>query len=326
MDIENTAASIGNDLFGGGGETETVVAEPPSEVETTTEVEAAAEAPSTAPEAPTSSETEPATPAATEWLPRTWRKEAMAHWAALPPEVKAEIEKREGDIFKGIEQYKPNADIGRALTQTLEPFAQNIRAANVHPLQYIQGIMQVDHALRHGTAEQKQAVWAKLAENYGMLGTQLPEPAYVDPQVQSLQSELKDLKSRLTSRESAEAETLRAKLRADIDKFANDPKNVYFNEVANDAAVLLQSGAATTLEDAYEKAVWANPVTREKEQKRLKTEADAKNAAEAAKKAEDAAKAKAASVKSGSHPGGKPVQGQTMDQTLAATLKAIRSR
>lgn len=335
--MDSAVTSIGNDLFGGSSsenpaESSNTVDVSTKEVTTSpapapAPVEASAPAPAAETTAPAPAPAETPAPApASEWVPRTWRKEAMAHWGALPPEVRAEIEKRENDIFKGIEAYKPNAEIGRAVLQTLEPFAETIKKTGVHPLKYVEGILQVDNILRKGSAEEKAAVWAKLAENYGMSGVALPEPAYVDPQVKSLQSELQEVKSRLTSRESAEAEAARQTLKTEIDKFASDPANAYFDEVASDMAALLQSGTAKSLADAYEKAVWANPITRGKEQARLSAETAAKKAAEDAKKASEAAKAKAASVKSGTHPGGKPVKGQTMDETLAETLKDINSR
>ena len=44
--------------------------------------------------------------------PKTWRPEAAAKFATLPPEVQQEVLKREEDIFKGLEGYKADASIG----------------------------------------------------------------------------------------------------------------------------------------------------------------------------------------------------------------------
>ena len=54
----------------------------------------------------------------------------------------------------------------------------------------------------------------------------------------------------------------------EINIFAADPAHPYFDDVANDITALLRGGGAKDLADAYDKAVWANPVTRAKEQAR----------------------------------------------------------
>lgn len=53
----------------------------------------------------------------------------------------------------------------------------------------------------------------------------------------------------------------------EITAFAADPAHPYFDEVTGDIAVLISAGHS--LADAYEKAVWANPTTRQKEIARL---------------------------------------------------------
>jgi hypothetical protein len=54
--------------------------------------------------------------------PKTWRPEAAAKFSALPPEVQQEVLKREEDIFKGLEAYKADAGIGKAVKSVLQPY------------------------------------------------------------------------------------------------------------------------------------------------------------------------------------------------------------
>jgi hypothetical protein len=58
----------------------------------------------------------------------------------------------------------------------------------------------------------------------------------------------------------------------EIDAFAADPAHPYFDELANDITKLFEAGLAKDLPEAYEKAVYANPTTRQKEIDRLTAE------------------------------------------------------
>lgn len=275
---------------------------------------------------PQAKEGEGATPPAASTLqpPKTWRPEAAAKFATLPPEVQQEILKREEDIFKGLESYKADASIGKALKAVVQPYMHIFQSQGIDPMQQVSGLMRAHVALATGTPEQKQQFFQHLAKEYGVdLGAEAP---YVDPQVASLQKQLSDLQSRLNSREQQEANEARSKLQAEIDAFASDPAHQYFDEVANDIAGLLRSGAAKDLKDAYDKAIWANPITRAKEQARLTAEAEAKAKAEAAERAKQARKATGANVRSSAKAASGTAPLGSIDDTLNAALAAIKSR
>ena len=266
----------------------------------------------------------PAPTASTLQPPKTWRPEAAAKFATLPPEVQQEVLKREEDIFKGLESYKADASIGKAFKGVVQPYMHIFQVQGVDPIQQVSGLMRAHVALATGTPEQKQQFFQQLAEEYGVdLGAEAP---YIDPQVASLQKQLSDLQSRLNGREQYEANEARSKLQAEIDAFASDPAHQYFDEVANDIAGLLRSGTAKDLKDAYDKAVWANPITRAKEQARLTAEAEAKAKAEAAERAKQARKAIGANVKSSAKAASGTAPLGSIDDTLNAALVAIKSR
>ena len=256
--------------------------------------------------------------------PKTWRPEAAAKFATLPPEVQQEVLKREEDIFKGLESYKADASIGKALKGVVQPYLQVFQSQGIDPMQQVSGLMRAHVALATGTPEQKQQFFQHLAKEYGVdLDTEAP---YVDPQVAGLQKQLSDLQSRLNGREQHEANEARSKLQAEIDSFASDPAHQYFDEVANDMTGLLRSGAAKDLKDAYDKAIWANPITRAKEQARLTAEAEAKAKAEAAERAKQARKATGANVKSSAKAASGTAPLGSIDDTLNAALATIKSR
>lgn len=260
---------------------------------------------------------------------RTWRGEAASEFAKLPPVVQQEILKREEDIFKGIEGYKEAAAFGNSLKQVLDPYLPTLQQYGIQPAAQVADMMQAHYTLAFGSPEQKVALIQQVAKDYGvdLRGLSLPlDGAYVDPQVQDLQNQLKQLQSQMSQSQRAQTEAKRAEIERNVSAFASDPKNVYFEELANDIAHLLRTGAEKTVEAAYEKAMWMNPAVRAKEltrQQADKAEAERKAAAE---KAEAARKATAANVRTKAKSGSAATPLGSMDDTLTETLAGIRGR
>lgn len=261
--------------------------------------------------------------------PKTWRKEAAELWAQLPPTVQAEVQKREDDMFRGLEAYKVDAGLGKSFKTALEPFLPTLQQHGIDPTQQVASLMQAHFTLALGTPQEKLALFQQIAQDYGIDASQLPDPAgapFVDPAVSALQSELNSVKSILTAQTRQAQEAKISEITEQINAFAADPKNVHFNDVANDMVTLLQAKAVKTLEEAYEKAIWANPVTRAKELERQTAERDAEKRKEATERAAAAKRASSVSIRpqarraSGTAPSG------TLDDTLRETLAEIQSR
>lgn len=261
--------------------------------------------------------------------PATWRKEAAALWASLDPQVKAEIHKREADIFRGLDTYKADATFARGIQAALAPFKHLIDQHQIDPVRQIGGLISTHYALALATPERRAAMFQELAKDYGVSLTppQDPETApYIDPQVKALQDEISGLKSRLERQDQQQLTVAKATTEKEVAAFAADPAHPYFDEVANDIAVLLESRVAKSLKDAYEKAVWANPVTRQREVERIASERAAQLAAEKAEHAAAARKATAATVRTSAKAGSGTAPLGSMDDTLQQTLAEINSR
>jgi hypothetical protein len=83
------------------------------------------------------------------------------------------------------------------------------------------------------------------------------------------------------------------------------------------------------LEDAYEKAVWANPVTRQKEMSRVQTEQQAALKAKAIAEAEAKKKAASTTIRnrdSQRTPTGPRATMNGLDSALRETMREIKSR
>ena len=267
---------------------------------------------------------QPETPPAVESAPpKTWRPEAAKSWDQVPAPAQAEILKREEDMFKGLETYKADATIGKVMKDIVAPYIPMLQAKNIDPVQQIRSLLHSHHTLEGGTIEQKTAVLHKLAEAYGV---SLGEAPYMDPQVQTLNKTIDELRSRLDINDNRVAETVKANLKKEVDTFAQDPAHPYFDEVATDIATLIRTKAASNLDEAYEKAIWMNPGTRAKETARLTAEAATKAQETSAEKAKAAAKATSANVKTSKKSGSGTAPVGSMDDTLNETLGLIKSR
>ena len=272
--------------------------------------------------------------AAVDEAPKTWRKEASATWAALPSEAKAEILKREADIFAGIESYKVDATFGKSVKQVVAPFEGILRQNNMDPVQTINGLLNSHYALATGTPEQKANLFRLLARDYqidiaalaGVQQTASGEPPYVDPAVADLRQKLAGVESELTQARQARLNESKANISRQVAGFAEDPKNIYFNELSEDMASLVQRGVAGTLQEAYEKAIWLNPVTRAKEAARIATEQAATALAAGRARTANARAALAANVKTSAKNGSATTPLSSLDDTLSEALASIKSR
>lgn len=117
------------------------------------------------------------------------------------------------------------------------------------------------------------------------------EPAYVDPYVKSLETQLAafktefgELKQRIQSDDQAQLANIQRSANTEVQAMAqNADEFPYLNDVRSDMAVLVQTGKANTLKEAYDKAVWLNPAVRD----RMLIDRDQKRIAEQTRSVED---------------------------------------
>lgn len=263
--------------------------------------------------------------------PKSWPKEMHDHWSKMPKETQDYWVVREKQMLDGLEQYKGDATFARQIKETLNPYMATINSLGVDAPTAIRSLLNADHQLRVGSPSQKAQYFQTLAKQYGVdlggIGQQQEGQLQQDPMIRQLQDELHGLKQVIQSGNQQQLDEQRQKIQNEVNSFASDPKHPYFDEVSDEIVALLKNGA--TLEDAYEKAVWANPVTRQKEMSRVQTEQQAALKEKAIAEAE--AKKKAASVNlrnrdSQRTPTGPRATMSGLDSALRETMREIKSR
>jgi len=259
----------------------------------------------------------------TDKAPNTWKPEVAVKFTTLPDDVRAEILRREQDVFKGIEQYKVAAEYGQNVYKMLQPYQQRLQEHNVNPVDYIGALANFDNMIHSAPSqEQKVQYFRELANHYGITvdhGLFGAEDSTVTALRQKINQLESSVNAQLTQAQAKEVATIQKQ----IDEFKALPEHKHFDVLQHEIAALLQNGVAKDLKDAYDKALWANPTTRQAELDRLQADKIAKDTELQKKALEEAKKKKGANVRStvaGSN-GAK----KTIDQTLEDTYDALMS-
>ena len=263
----------------------------------------------------------PEAPPETRAAPNTWRKEVAEKWGTLPPEVQAEVERREADFHRGIEQYRQAAQFQQDFGRAIQPFEATLRSTGLDPVGAVTQLMATDHLLRYGQPQEKMAKLQQMARYYnvdlGQVGSY--EPQAVDPQVAQLQQQVQQLSSYLQQQQLQGQQAEQYSLNSEIAAFASDPNHGHFEQVREHMAALLQAGLAKDLHEAYAQAVYANPTTRA-----AVSQQEARAAREeAAKKAQVARQAASVNVRSRPALPTDVPAGQSMEETIRATLRRV---
>lgn len=280
------------------------------------EPDAPATAPDAAQVAPQSAETVPEADQPARDLanaPSSWKPAAKDKWAALDPDVKAEIARREGDFLKGQSELLPDAQFGRNMRGVVEPYRMLIESEGATPEVAVRDLLRTAAILRVGTPQQKTAAMMQVIRQYGV---QMPGPIGQDQGqegqqfTQEGQQQFHDPRvDQLIARQEQErqqaAERAQQTVLNDIDTFRNAVDSTgkkvyaYFANVERDmvssAALVRQEHPdwpnQQVLKEAYDRAVWANPETRQLVSQQKLNELEAQRREENLRKANEAKKA-----------------------------------
>lgn len=193
--------------------------------------------------------------------PVEWKGNAKIDWNRLPSSVKQAISEEYTKFSQASQQVE-------AINKVLTPERrQQLAMAYGNDMS---GLDQILNAVAY--SNQDPAGFLKwFAQNNridlsSLVSPQQQQPA-VDPQLQQLLSpvlnEVTSLKQMITQRQALEQQQTQSQVQQELNAFFSDHVNYpYAQDVRRQMGVLIQSGQAKDLKDAYEQAVWANPQTR----------------------------------------------------------------
>jgi hypothetical protein len=263
--------------------------------------------------------------------PKAWAKEHHERWAKLDKETQDYIELREKQIADGMKGFGEASEKVKQWDEAVRDYMPIIEAQGVTPQHAVKYLFEAHKNLSVGTPEQKAAYLKRVADTYGIDISKVgAAPADEPPAVRELRERTERLERERQAelRERQEAEKTR--IASEVAAFADakdekgNPKHPYFDECADHIARLIKAGS--TLEEAYETAIWANPVTKEKELQRLRTEEEAALRAKAKQEAERARHASRTNVSSRDTRRTPTAPAGKWEDTLEQTYREIQSK
>lgn len=212
---------------------------------------------------PTAAPLAPETAVAAPKRPSTWKPELEAHWAKLPPEIHAEILRREADAARGVSTYKTEFDRVKPLDDAVAPYRQIMQQHGMNEAEAVKRLLDVQYALSMGQPQQKMDVLNTVISDYKLpvrLAVQNAEGQWTlldapQPRPTQTQQPPQDI-SAVVRAELQQQEVLRSVKEFQAAKGTDgNPLYPHYETVKDDMALLLERGKAEDLKSAYDKAL-----------------------------------------------------------------------
>lgn len=205
--------------------------------------------------------------------PGTWTVAAREKWAELPPEIQTEVLRREKDIANGFHEVGRIRQFGQDMQNVWSPYQAIIAAEGGDALGMTRNLFATAAALYHGTPIQKAGTVAQMIRTFGIdigtldsilageapvVGTQNNGNG-VAPQVNAM---VQQALAPFYQSQQAQAQAAEREINSEIEAFASDPKNEFFDDVKDIMADYMDLAAAQNkpldLQTAYNRAILAH--------------------------------------------------------------------
>lgn len=208
--------------------------------------------------------------------PRDMPVQLKSRWTGLAPEWRQHVAETHQRVQEIEQQFRPAVEFAQRFMQTIQPYQHAIQIeANGDPVAAVQGLMDVAARLRFGTPGEKAQTLAQLVKVYGVdiealdgaLAGVVPQQPQggMTPEViqQAVQAQLAPLFQQAQARRAAAEQQTQAAVRTELQTFAADPKNEFFDDVrdlmADAIEVANRQGIDLSLHDAYHRACLLHP-------------------------------------------------------------------
>jgi hypothetical protein len=209
--------------------------------------------------------------------PQSWKPGAREAWSQLPPDVRAEVHRRERETQRIVQETAQARQVTDFVGQLQQKFAPALQAEGVDALTASANLMNLASRLRFGTPVEKAQLAATIVRNYGVdvnaladaldsmpagmqqLHGQPGQPQqqagmYQDPRVDVLLQQLQGLQ------QSRQEQVIQTAVK-EVESFGSDKE--FFEDVREDMADLMDLAAKRkidlSLEQAYERACKMQP-------------------------------------------------------------------
>ena len=221
--------------------------------------------------------------------PVSWAAEQKAKWASVSPDLQAYIAQRDKESHEAISRAGQQIKAFEPIGKVIEQFAHVFQKNGLQPHDGIARMMAVNEMLETNPRNAIEQIAKAYGVNLGTTDEQNASPE--NPRIAELEARLARQESHLTAQMRQKQEADDAALAREIADFAKDKP--HFESVRKVMAGLMTSGAAETMQEAYDRAVYADPTIRQS------ILADQQKANEDKRKTEEAERVKAAKKAAG---------------------------
>lgn len=211
--------------------------------------------PVAAPGAPPAPGTPPTAATESVAAPASWKEDAKARWNAVPPEVRAEVHRREKDLQVAMDASARRAQAASVILDEFVPYAEILEAENTTPIAAIRTLLQTAYALRAAGPEYRKSIFLDLAQQYGVDLTTGINPAQAQAEATATQYEIDRRTMTAYHRNAEEAAAAQA-----IQEFASTHE--HFPKVREIMGNLMATGVCRDMETAYNQALVLSPEMR----------------------------------------------------------------
>lgn len=276
--------------------------------------------------------------------PQAWKPAQKAKWAALDPDIRQEVLRREHETTRVLNDSAQARQLAQAFNNEVQPYMARLNSMNAHPLVAVRELLKADHLLTTAPPTQRAQYMAKLITDYGvdiqaldaaLSGRVQQDPAEqlnakVDQLLQQRLAPFQQFLSAQQQQQRAQQQQQQAEIAQAVESMASDAKYPYFDQVRETMADIIELGITrnrtVSIETAYNQAVAMDPIVSQEAATRAATEAQATAAAKLNGRAQRALNA---SVSVGGAPsgvvGGTP-SANNRRATIAAAFDAVGGR
>lgn len=233
--------------------------------------------------------------------PDHWPADKREAFNGLPNEAKTMLldqsKALEAQFTRKNQELSEQTRFAETVRREIEPFADDMRLSGLDEAGAIRQLVGLHAFAKKDPAGYINYVANAFGVNLASLNQQPEDHEYIDPQVAALTNKVHSLESVAQQQQYHAQMAQREQAQSMINSFASEadengqPLRPHFEQVKPKMGVLLQSGQAKDMADAYEQAVWADPTIRTQmtaaQEARIAQEAEAKRkaAVEKAKRA-----------------------------------------
>lgn len=209
--------------------------------------------------------------------PTSWKPEVREKWGSLPPEVQAEVMRREREVVQVLQASHAARQFFEHFRNTTAPYQQYIAMnGNGDPLQTYGQYLRTATILRAGSPIEKATAIAQAVQEFGVdvnvldqalstlfRGTPPPQAQQGQGQQQFRDPRMDELLTLLTNQQQEEHDRINQAAAEEATAFASDPANEFFEDLKHEVSDLLlmaaNRGQKLSLGDAYKKACMMHP-------------------------------------------------------------------